>query len=66
MTVVGTTDKIILAIHGAPMLLALLVINLAVLAMVTFLTVEAAKIRKAERAELVTALQTCLSQPKAQ
>jgi hypothetical protein len=65
MTVVGTTDRNVVAVHGVPMLWALIVINLAVLVMVTFLTVEASKIRRAESAELVTALQTCLAQPKA-
>lgn len=42
------------------MLLAMLVINLAVLGMVTYLTVQAATLRFAERADLITALRNCI------
>jgi hypothetical protein len=61
MTVIGTAEKVVLALRGAPMLLTLLVINLAVLAMVTYLTVQAAEIRRSERAELIGALRECLA-----
>jgi hypothetical protein len=61
MTVIGTAEKVVLALRGAPMLLTLLVINLTVLGMVTYLTVQAAEIRRSERSELVIALRECLS-----
>jgi hypothetical protein len=43
------------------MLLTMLIINLSVLGMVTYLTVQAATLRFAERAELVKALQDCVA-----
>jgi hypothetical protein len=64
MTLTATADKIVLALRGAPMLLTLLLINLAVLGMVTYLTVEASKVRASERAELIGALRSCLVQCK--
>jgi preprotein translocase subunit YajC len=54
-------DKIALALKGTPMLLVMLVMNIAVLAMVTYLTIESAQLRFRERAELVKALQECLT-----
>jgi hypothetical protein len=54
-------DKIALALKGTPMLLVMLVMNIAVLAMVTYLTIQSAQLRFAERAELVKALQECLT-----
>ena len=54
-------DRIAIALKGTPMLLTMLLINLAVLAMVTYLTVQSATLRFQERAELVKALQECLA-----
>jgi hypothetical protein len=54
-------DKIAIALKGTPMLLTMLLINLAVLGMVTYLTVQAAALRFQERAELVKALQQCVT-----
>jgi hypothetical protein len=58
--VIPVADKVVLALKGAPMLLTMLIINMAVLAMVTYLTVEAAKLRFSERSELVKALKSCM------
>jgi preprotein translocase subunit YajC len=62
---VPVADKIALALKGTPMLLVMLVMNMAVLAMVTYLTVQSAQLRFQERAELVKALQECLARCKA-
>ena len=43
------------------MLLVLLLLNAAVLAMVSWLTVKAADVRATERAELVRLLERCLA-----
>jgi di/tricarboxylate transporter len=64
VTIIPTADKVVLALKGAPMLLAMLIVNLAVLAMVTYLTVQAAQLRASERSELVQALRTCLLHQK--
>jgi preprotein translocase subunit YajC len=61
---VPVADKIALALKGTPMLLVMLVMNIAVLAMVTYLTVQSAQLRFQERAELVKALQECLTRCK--
>jgi hypothetical protein len=53
-------DKVVLALKGAPMLLTMLIVNLAVLSMVTYLTVQAAELRSNERGELVQALKDCI------
>jgi hypothetical protein len=58
---IPVADKIAIALKGTPMLLTMLIINLAVLAMVTYLTVQAAALRTQERSELVKALQECLT-----
>ena len=60
MTVIGTAEKVVLALRGTPMLMTLLVINMCVLGMVTYLTVAAAQFRRAERSELVDTLQKCI------
>jgi hypothetical protein len=60
MNPLQSTERVILALKGTPMLLTLLLINLAVLAMLTYLTVAAATMRSAERADLVSALRACI------
>jgi len=55
-------EKVVLALRGAPMLLSMLIVNLATLGMVTYLTVVAAEIRKSERAELIATLRGCIGQ----
>jgi hypothetical protein len=60
MTLTSTTEKVVLALQGTPMLMTLLVINLAVLGMVTYLVVTAAQMRQVERSELVQALTKCI------
>jgi preprotein translocase subunit YajC len=62
---IPVADKIALALKGTPMLLVMLVMNMAVLAMVTYLTIQSAQLRFQERAELVKALQQCLTRCKA-
>jgi hypothetical protein len=42
------------------MLLTLLLLNLAIFGMITYLTVGAANLRAAERGDLVTALRGCI------
>jgi hypothetical protein len=46
------------------MLLTMLIVNLAVLGMVTYLVFQAAQLRSLERSELVAALKSCISQPR--
>jgi preprotein translocase subunit YajC len=60
MTLLSTGEKVVLALRGAPMLMTLLTINLTVLGMVTFLTVQAAQMRQQERGEMLAALRTCV------
>jgi preprotein translocase subunit YajC len=60
MTLISTGEKVVLALRGAPMLMTLLLINLTVLGMVTFLTVRSAEMRSGERSELVQALRGCI------
>jgi len=60
MTVIGTAEKVVLALRGTPMLMTLLVINLCVLFMVSYLTEAAAQMRRSERSELVQTLQKCI------
>jgi hypothetical protein len=60
MTLISTGEKVVLALRGAPMLMTLLVVNLTVLGMVTFLTVKSAEMRSAERGEMLAALRTCI------
>lgn len=60
MTFSDATNKLAGALQGTPMLVALLALNAGVLAMVTWLTVKAADIRQAERAELVKLLDQCM------
>jgi hypothetical protein len=55
MTLISTGEKVVLALRGAPMLMTLLLINLTVLGMVTFLTVRSAEMRSAERGEMLAA-----------
>jgi hypothetical protein len=57
---VPVADKVVLALKGTPMLLAMMVTNLAVFAMVTYLTMQAAELRQNERGELIKALKECL------
>lgn len=57
---VPVAEKIVLALQGAPMLLTLLVINCAILGMVTFLVSKSADLRTVERHELVDALKGCI------
>jgi hypothetical protein len=61
VTIIPSTEKIILALKGTPVLLALVIINLAVLFMVGYLVAAASSIRAAERADLVNALRACIS-----
>jgi preprotein translocase subunit YajC len=63
---IPVADKIAVALKGTPMLLTMLIINLAVLGMVTYLTVQAAALRMQERSELVKALQDCVARCKGQ
>jgi hypothetical protein len=60
MKMITIGEKVILALRGAPMLMTLLTINLAVLGMVTYLTVQAAEMRLAERGEMLQALRACI------
>jgi preprotein translocase subunit YajC len=58
---IPVADRIAIALKGTPMLLVMLIMNIAVLAMVTYLTIQSAQLRFQERAELVKALQECLT-----
>jgi hypothetical protein len=60
MTIIPATEKIILALKGTPVLLALVIINLSVFFMVGYLAVAASNIRATERADLVNALRGCI------
>jgi hypothetical protein len=55
-----TAERVILALKGAPMLMTLLIVNLAGLAVVTYLIVASAQFRFAERAAIVDALRECV------
>lgn len=63
MTLGEAHNKLTDALKGTPMLLVLLCLNAGVLAMVTWLTVKAADVRQAERAELVRLLDQCMRRP---
>jgi hypothetical protein len=60
MKMITVGEKVVLALKGTPMLMTLLTINLAVLGMVTYLTVQAAEMRLAERGEMLQALRACI------
>lgn len=51
--------KVLSTLRGAPMLIALLLINAATLGMITYLTIQAAEMRGKERSILLNALERC-------
>lgn len=55
-------SKVIDTLRGVPMLLSLIILNLATLGMVTYLLVTSWESRAKERSELVAALRTCVEQ----
>ena len=63
MTLQDVPGKLTDALKGTPMLLVVLALNFAVLGMVTWLTIKAADVRQAERAELVRLLDQCMRRP---
>jgi hypothetical protein len=58
-------DKVVSALHGAPMLLVLVLLNLGGLIMVAYLINASAQLRFKERGELVSALRECMQANKA-
>jgi hypothetical protein len=55
---------IVRALHGTPMLLVLVLLNLLTLGMVTYLTTVAANYRSKERTEIITLLANCIDELK--
>jgi formate/nitrite transporter FocA (FNT family) len=53
-------DKVVSALQGTPMLLVLVLLNLAGLFMIAYLINASANLRFKERAELVSALRECM------
>jgi formate/nitrite transporter FocA (FNT family) len=53
-------DKVVSALQGTPMLLVLVLLNLAGLFMIAYLINASAQLRFKERAELVAALRECM------
>lgn len=53
-------DKVVSALHRTPMLLVLVLLNLAGLFMIAYLINASAQLRFKERAELVSALRECM------
>ena len=63
MTFQDASNTVTKALQGTPMLLVLVLLNFAVLGMVSWLTIKAADVRQAERAELVKLLDQCMRRP---
>lgn len=55
-------SKIVDTLRGVPMLLSLIIVNLATLGMVTYLLTTSWESRALERSELVAALRNCVDQ----
>jgi hypothetical protein len=53
-------DKVVSALHGTPMLLVLVLLNLAGLFMIAYLINASANLRFKERGELVASLRECM------
>lgn len=58
----GPMLGVVRALSGTPMLLVLAMLNLLTLAMVTYLTVQAAEFRSKERTEILDTLNTCIAE----
>lgn len=55
-------NKAVTALQGTPMLLVLTLINVGVLAMLTYLLVVSSNLRSRERTELIALLKECVQQ----
>jgi hypothetical protein len=55
-------SKVVSALHGTPMLLVLVVLNLVILGMATYLIKARSSAMQAERTELITSLNKCIDE----
>lgn len=60
MTLDKPVEETVKALAGTPMLLVLVVMNVMVLGMVTYLTMKSSELRAKERTELVQMLDACM------